>query len=158
MALWAWDIVVDNCAICRNHIMDLCEHILQYTSLVVQANLQRHRVSGKSGISCKRRMYGGLGYLQCMILSLLNYDPTDGRLTDSTLFISIASLAGSRRDKCALWTTRIGNSKSMGGRGIGWYVDAHEDLGRETSCKKSTLAFLPSVSQPSPSGHSRARG
>uniref|UniRef100_A0A2K6CBR3 Zinc finger RING-H2-type domain-containing protein n=1 Tax=Macaca nemestrina TaxID=9545 RepID=A0A2K6CBR3_MACNE len=24
IALWAWDIVVDNCAICRNHIMDLC--------------------------------------------------------------------------------------------------------------------------------------
>ncbi|KAM3225635.1 hypothetical protein ACQJBY_058396 [Aegilops geniculata] len=23
-SLWAWDIVVDNCAICRNHIMDLC--------------------------------------------------------------------------------------------------------------------------------------
>lgn len=27
VALWAWDIVVDNCAICRNHIMDLCEYI-----------------------------------------------------------------------------------------------------------------------------------
>jgi E3 ubiquitin-protein ligase RBX1 len=25
VALWAWDIVVDYCAICRNHIMDLCE-------------------------------------------------------------------------------------------------------------------------------------
>ena len=24
VALWAWDIIVDNCAICRNHIMDLC--------------------------------------------------------------------------------------------------------------------------------------
>ncbi|XDB54852.1 hypothetical protein ABFV05_008468 [Capra hircus] len=24
VALWAWDTVVDNCAICRNHIMDLC--------------------------------------------------------------------------------------------------------------------------------------
>ncbi|XP_068154603.1 RING-box protein 1-like [Drosophila tropicalis] len=24
VALWAWDIAVDNCAICRNHIMDLC--------------------------------------------------------------------------------------------------------------------------------------
>ncbi|SGY34124.1 BQ5605_C002g01592 [Microbotryum silenes-dioicae] len=24
VALWAWDIQVDNCAICRNHIMDLC--------------------------------------------------------------------------------------------------------------------------------------
>lgn len=24
VALWAWDMVVDNCAICRNHIMDSC--------------------------------------------------------------------------------------------------------------------------------------
>merc|ERR1739848_610020 len=24
VAMWAWDIEVDNCAICRNHIMDLC--------------------------------------------------------------------------------------------------------------------------------------
>ena len=24
VALWSWDITVDTCAICRNHIMDLC--------------------------------------------------------------------------------------------------------------------------------------
>jgi len=24
IALWSWDIEIDNCAICRNHIMDLC--------------------------------------------------------------------------------------------------------------------------------------
>ncbi|SBT33553.1 E3 ubiquitin-protein ligase RBX1, putative (RBX1) [Plasmodium ovale wallikeri] len=24
VAAWSWDISVDNCAICRNHIMDLC--------------------------------------------------------------------------------------------------------------------------------------
>ncbi|KAK7207079.1 putative RING-box protein 1A [Myxozyma melibiosi] len=24
VALWAWDIVVDNCAICRNHLMEPC--------------------------------------------------------------------------------------------------------------------------------------
>ncbi|KAL9652298.1 hypothetical protein ABK040_011956 [Willaertia magna] len=24
VALWGWDIVVDSCAICRNHIMELC--------------------------------------------------------------------------------------------------------------------------------------
>lgn len=24
VALWSWDIVVESCAICRNHIMDLC--------------------------------------------------------------------------------------------------------------------------------------
>lgn len=30
VALWAWDIVVDNCAICRNHIMDLCKYQLPF--------------------------------------------------------------------------------------------------------------------------------
>lgn len=24
VTLWGWDVVVDNCAICRNHITDLC--------------------------------------------------------------------------------------------------------------------------------------
>ena len=24
VALWAWDIAVDNCAICKNHIMEAC--------------------------------------------------------------------------------------------------------------------------------------
>lgn len=24
VALWSWDIDIDNCAICRNHTMDLC--------------------------------------------------------------------------------------------------------------------------------------
>ncbi|KAI8814583.1 RING-box protein 1 [Cladochytrium replicatum] len=32
VALWAWDIVVENCAICRNHIMDLCKPICKPTS------------------------------------------------------------------------------------------------------------------------------
>ena len=38
VALWAWDIVVDNCAICRNHIMDLC--------IECQANQATSSVSG----------------------------------------------------------------------------------------------------------------
>ncbi|KAL5685383.1 hypothetical protein EMGR_004236 [Emarellia grisea] len=32
VALWAWDIVVDNCAICRNHIMDLYEFVQEATN------------------------------------------------------------------------------------------------------------------------------
>ena len=24
VAMWSWDVVVDNCAICKNHISDLC--------------------------------------------------------------------------------------------------------------------------------------
>ncbi|KAG4924417.1 hypothetical protein JHK87_049957 [Glycine soja] len=27
VSLWAWNIVMDNCAICRNHIMDLYKRI-----------------------------------------------------------------------------------------------------------------------------------
>uniref|UniRef100_A0A7N0UXM9 RING-type domain-containing protein n=1 Tax=Kalanchoe fedtschenkoi TaxID=63787 RepID=A0A7N0UXM9_KALFE len=32
VALWAWDIVVHNCVICRNHIMDLwvCNHAFHF--------------------------------------------------------------------------------------------------------------------------------
>jgi RING-box protein 1 len=29
VALWAWDIVVDNCAICRNHIMGKSYYFLR---------------------------------------------------------------------------------------------------------------------------------
>ncbi|KAL6850881.1 RING-box protein hrt1 [Amphichorda felina] len=35
VALWAWDIVVDNCAICRNHIMDLCTLRLRKSSFSI---------------------------------------------------------------------------------------------------------------------------
>ena len=26
VALWSWDIDIENCAICRNHIMELCTY------------------------------------------------------------------------------------------------------------------------------------
>ncbi|KAG2065036.1 RING/U-box [Suillus decipiens] len=40
VSLWAWDIVVDNCAICRNHIMDLCASTyFMPTSLKVRYHL-----------------------------------------------------------------------------------------------------------------------
>ncbi|OON15281.1 RING-box protein 1A family protein, partial [Opisthorchis viverrini] len=42
VALWAWDIVVDNCAICRNHIMDLCWFFLDLA-----------RITYFSGIECQ---------------------------------------------------------------------------------------------------------
>lgn len=52
VALWAWDIVVDNCAICRNHIMDLCRVSPYNPMLAIPLTAySRHRVSSKSGIS-----------------------------------------------------------------------------------------------------------
>ena len=64
VALWAWDIVVDNCAICRNHIMDLCQfpHILLCGPSLIYI---RYRVSSKSGFRYKRRVHCGMGNLQC---------------------------------------------------------------------------------------------
>ncbi len=46
VALWAWDIVVDNCAICRNHIMDLCMLYSKYRCWFIHS--QEH-----SGIECQ---------------------------------------------------------------------------------------------------------
>ncbi|GJC90543.1 E3 ubiquitin-protein ligase RBX1 [Colletotrichum liriopes] len=40
VALWAWDIVVDNCAICRNHIMDLCNPSLYLGLLIVRTGIE----------------------------------------------------------------------------------------------------------------------
>jgi hypothetical protein len=47
VALWAWDIVVDNCAICRNHIMDLCKlHslVLRCYLMLIRSSLQASNV------------------------------------------------------------------------------------------------------------------
>ncbi|THV98551.1 hypothetical protein D6D27_01459 [Aureobasidium pullulans] len=46
VALWAWDIVVDNCAICRNHIMDLC-------MLAPRLNLSHQILICVQGIDCQ---------------------------------------------------------------------------------------------------------
>ncbi|GAA33442.1 RING-box protein 1A [Clonorchis sinensis] len=40
VALWAWDIVVDNCAICRNHIMDLCWFSVNLAGLTCSSGIE----------------------------------------------------------------------------------------------------------------------
>ena len=53
VALWAWDIVVDNCAICRNHIMDLCTSDTSSCETAFTDRYRRHRMSSKPSISYK---------------------------------------------------------------------------------------------------------
>ncbi|TEA32207.1 hypothetical protein DBR06_SOUSAS6610143 [Sousa chinensis] len=54
VALWAWDIVVDNCAICRNHIMDLCIPLSQNKSTQSKDGKATFRMNcGHRGIECQ---------------------------------------------------------------------------------------------------------
>ena len=56
VALWAWDIVVDNCAICRNHIMDLCKIRCAHRRFHFGTFLMfhyRYRVSSEPGFGHK---------------------------------------------------------------------------------------------------------
>lgn len=58
--------MVDNCAICRNHIMDLCELLRKQAPLVFVADSPcRHRVSSKPSVSHQRRVHSCMGHLQC---------------------------------------------------------------------------------------------
>jgi hypothetical protein len=53
VALWAWDIVVDNCAICRNHIMDLCKNACFGPPIFEVLTYYRYRMSSKSRLLYK---------------------------------------------------------------------------------------------------------
>lgn len=71
VALWAWDIVVDNCAICRNHIMDLCALYLLPNTANLETDADRlnrchnrYRVPGQPSICYQRGVHSCLGNLQ----------------------------------------------------------------------------------------------
>jgi len=49
VSLWAWDIVVDNCAICRNHIMDLCMLCL----FILWRDRMHVQMGAQLGIDCQ---------------------------------------------------------------------------------------------------------
>ncbi|KAF9614689.1 hypothetical protein IFM89_019817 [Coptis chinensis] len=62
VSLWAWDIVVDNCAICRNHIMDLC--------IECQAN-QASATSDECTVAWGMFLLSNLMLFNCVCLCLL---------------------------------------------------------------------------------------
>eukprot|EP00730_Choanoeca_flexa_P019027 TRINITY_DN9279_c0_g1_i4.p1 TRINITY_DN9279_c0_g1~~TRINITY_DN9279_c0_g1_i4.p1 ORF type:complete len:130 (+),score=11.68 TRINITY_DN9279_c0_g1_i4:48-437(+) len=94
VALWQWDLVVDNCAICRNHIMDLCK--LTFSSLLLRHIDKSEQVSNAKLIKPQPQATNVRSPGVCA----------------TTLSISIAFRGGSRRGRYALLTTQNGISKS----------------------------------------------
>ena len=112
VSLWAWDIVVDNCAICRNHIMDLCTPLLlscffAYSSAaLIGIDCQANQVSATSeecnaawGICNVCQKHHGMQI-------------SDQPHVYSMHSISTVSPVGSKRGTYVLWITVNGNYKS----------------------------------------------
>ncbi|KAK9231771.1 hypothetical protein WN943_022011 [Citrus x changshan-huyou] len=97
VAFWQWDIVVDTCAICRNHIMELC----------------KHRVSSESSQRYQPGLHGCLGFVQSRLSLPLHQPMAQDSPSVPFRFVLRTLITSTFID-----ITVCGNTKSMGTRAL----------------------------------------
>lgn len=108
VALWAWDIVVDNCAICRNHIMDLCTSCVPFpaTCSTNWSSTLQASSAKQTRLPLPARSAQSLGASATYVFLHYSLVQTQDivliQVANSTLSISTASLDGSRPARCVL--------------------------------------------------------